>query len=217
MYNITFESLLVSFVSIFTIINPIGATPFFVGHTDSLALDQKKNIAKRASIACACFLVFFAFFGTSIFKFMGISLPAFRIAGGLLVFSSAWGMLRGSNVRSKTLPEEQVDAGQKEDISIIPLAIPLLSGPGAISTIMVLQARSTSVAESAVVVLAAICNSVLTYFILVHSSLLVKLIGASGIRVMNRIMGLLLSAISIQFVINGIKDLIPDFMKLIQS
>lgn len=215
-YGISLESILVAMVSMFTIINPIGATPFFVGHTESLSLEQKKHIARKASFASAVALTFFALFGTFLFKFMGITLPAFRIAGGVLVFSSAWNMLKGSNVRSRTLPEEQQDAESKEDISIIPLAIPLLSGPGAISTIMVLEAKTTNWAESAVIIFAAASICFVTYFILVNSTLLVKVIGPSGIRVMNRILGLLLSAISIQFVINGIKDLIPEFVKLTQ-
>lgn len=217
MYGVTFESVLVSFVSIFTIINPIGATPFFVSHTEALTKDQKKQTAFRASLACATVLIFFALFGTGLFRFMGISLPAFRIAGGVLVFNSAWGMLRGSNIRSKTLPEEQLDAEQKEDISIIPLAIPLLSGPGAISTIMVLEAKAANWVEATVILGAALATSVVTYFILVNSIMLVKVIGQSGIRVMNRILGLLLSAIAIQFVINGIKDLIPEFIRVMQT
>lgn len=216
-HGVSMESALVAFVSMFTIVNPVGATPFFVGHTESLNHDQRKAIARKASFAAALVLAFFAIFGTVLFRFMGISLPAFRIAGGFLVFSSAWGMLKGSNVRSRTLPEEQADAEHKDDISIIPLAIPLLSGPGAISTIMVLEAKAANAIEGTVVILAALLTSLATYFILINSSYLVKIIGPSGIRVMNRILGLLLSAISIQFVINGIKDLIPEFMRLMQA
>jgi multiple antibiotic resistance protein len=217
MATLTFESVLISFVSVFTIINPIGTTPFFLGHTNGLGAEQSKKIARRASLACALVLISFALFGTFIFKLMGITLPAFRIAGGLLVFNSAWSMLSGANVRSRTLPEEQKDADQKEDISIIPLAIPLLSGPGAISTVMVLEARTDTTLESLIVYAAILFASAMTYIILTHSSILVRVIGSSGIRVMNRILGLLLSAIAIQFIINGVKGLYPEFVALMQS
>jgi len=209
--------LFLSFVTMFTIMNPVGATPFFLTHTENLPLAQMKSTARRASFASFLVLAVFSFFGTHLFKLLGISLPAFRIAGGILVFSAAWEMLKGSNIRSRTLPEEQRDAISKEDISIIPLAIPLISGPGAISTIMVMEARAQSYLETALLILAAGLASLATYYILTQSNRLLNFLGQSGIRVMTRILGLLLSAISIQFMINGLKDVLPEVVHIIQS
>jgi multiple antibiotic resistance protein len=213
-FGITTDFAAVTLVSLFTIVNPIGATGMFLGHTAMMPPAEVRSIARRASLACCLVLVFFALTGNLVFRIMGISIPAFRIAGGILVFGVSLNMLKGANVRSRTLPEEQKEAAEKADISLIPLAIPLLSGPGAITTVIVLMTRSKGFAQDAYVVFSVFLISVATYAILVHSSMLLRLIGTSGVRVMNRLMGLLLAAISIQFIINGVKDLIPDFVKL---
>jgi multiple antibiotic resistance protein len=201
-------------VSLFTIVNPLGATPLFLSHTASMPKKEMKRLARKTSLACALVLIFFALTGHALFKFMGVSIPAFRIAGGILVFGVAFNMLKGQNLRSRTLPEEQQEAQAKEDISIMPLAIPLLSGPGAITTVIVLMTRAKSGWQDLVVVVCVLLVSLSTYLILKHSSLLLKAIGAGGVRVMTRLMGLLLAGISIQFVINGLKDLVPEFVKL---
>ncbi|HLG18739.1 MAG TPA: MarC family protein [Bdellovibrionota bacterium] len=210
--GVSTEFLLVSIVSLFTIVNPLGATPFFLAHTSNLGKKERNSIARRASVACFLVLVFFALAGKVLFELMGITIPAFRIAGGILVGMSALDMVKGANVRSRTLPEEQEEALAKSDISIIPLAIPLLSGPGAISTVMVLMARGRSWNQDAVILGIVFLVSVSTYLILVHSSYLLRIIGPSGVRVMNRLMGLMLAAISVQFVINGLKDIVPELV-----
>ncbi|MFH1016938.1 MAG: MarC family protein [Pseudomonadota bacterium] len=213
--GITTDFAAVTLVSLFTIVNPLGATGMFLGHTITTPPHDVRSIARRASLACALVLIFFAVTGQWVFHVMGISIPAFRIAGGILVFGVSLNMLKGQNVRSRTLPEEQKDAAEKHDISIIPLAIPLLSGPGAITTVIVLMTRSKTFAQDAYVIVSILVISLATYFILVNSSILQRLVGASGVRVMNRLMGLLLAAISIQFIINGLKDLVPDFARLV--
>lgn len=214
MNGLTPEFVLVTIVSLFTIVNPIGATPLFLAHTGNLSTAESRAMAKRASMASCAVLLFFALTGGVVFKIMGVTIPAFRIAGGILVFISALDMLKGANVRSRTLPEEQREALHKEDISIIPLAIPLLSGPGAISTVIVLMARHKGFVFDSVVVVAILVVSALTYLILANAGWLLKWLGASGVRVMNRLMGLVLAGISVQFVINGLKDLLPEFARL---
>jgi len=211
---VTTQFLLITVASIFTIVNPLGATSLFLSHSSNLPKPDVHRMARRASISCFLVLTLFAFTGKAIFDLMGITIPAFRIAGGILVFRIALDMLKGQNVRSRTLPEEQKEAQEKEDIAIMPLAVPLLAGPGAITTVIVLMTRAKTWEQTSLIIFSIFFVCVLTYFILSQSSLLLRLLGASGVRVMNRLLGLILAAISIQFVINGMKDLIPEFARI---
>lgn len=213
-YGITFQFILVTVVSLFTIVNPLGATPLFASHASGLSRRQRFKMARRASFTCGLILLFFAITGEGLLRLMGISIPALRIAGAALVFYVSLDMIRGANIRSRTLPEEQKEAAEKQDISIIPLAVPLLSGPGAITTVIILMSHSTTWAQYGVVVGAVLLVSWLTFFILSGSLYFLRWIGPSGVRVMNRLEGLILAGIAVQFVINGIKDLLPEFSKL---
>ncbi|MFH1263925.1 MAG: MarC family protein [Pseudomonadota bacterium] len=212
--GITSQFILVTTVSIFTIVNPLGATPLFASHVTGLSKKERHRMARRASATCALILLAFAVAGQGLLQLMGISIPALRIAGAALVFVVALDMIRGANIRSRTLPEEQKEAAEKHDISIIPLAVPLLSGPGAITTVIILMSHSKGWVQDGVVCAAIIFVSILTFFILSGSLYFLRWIGPSGVRVMNRLMGLILAAIAAQFVINGIKDLLPEFSKL---
>jgi multiple antibiotic resistance protein len=213
-HGVTFEFVLVTTVSLFTIVNPLGSTPLFASHVTHVAKKHRNRIARRASMACALVLVLFAISGEWIMRLMGISIPALRIAGAALIFFLALDMIRGANIRSKTLPEEQKEAAEKNDISIIPLAVPLLAGPGSITTVIILMSRAETWPQMAVVVGSILFVGFLTYLILTGSHYFLRWIGPSGVRVMNRLMGLMLAAIAAQFVINGIKDLLPEFSKL---
>jgi multiple antibiotic resistance protein len=213
-HGVTIEFILVTTVSLFTIVNPLGATPLFASHVTNIPRRQRNRIARRSSLACALVLVVSAVSGEWIMRLMGISIPALRIAGAALVFFLALDMIRGANIRSKTLPEEQKEAVDKNDISIIPLAVPLLSGPGAITTVIILMSRAQTWPQMVVVVGAILLVGFLTFWILSGSHYFLRWMGPSGVRVMNRLMGLMLAAIAAQFVINGIKDLLPEFSKL---
>lgn len=209
------QFVLVALVSIFTIVNPLGATSLFLAHTSSLSDAGVDRVARRASIASALVLIFFALTGATLFRLLGITIPSFRIAGGILLFMVALDMLKGENVRSRTLPEDQQEALEKDDISLIPLAIPLLSGPGAITAVIVLMTRAKSVAADSVVILSILVTAFVTYLVLIKAPILLRIFKPSGVRVMNRLNGLLLAGISIQFVIDGIKELVPEFSKII--
>jgi multiple antibiotic resistance protein len=213
-HGVTFQFVLVTTISLFTIVNPLGATPLFAAHVTNAPRRQRVGVARRASLTCALVLLIFAVTGEWLLRLMGISIPALRIAGAALVFFVSLDMIRGANIRSRTLPEEQKEAAEKQDISIIPLAVPLLSGPGAITTVIILMTRAQTWPQMAVVVGAILVVSASTFFILAGSHYFLRWIGPSGVRVMNRLMGLILAAIAVQFVINGIKDLLPEFSKL---
>ncbi len=208
------NALFITLVSLFTTVNPVGASLILVGHPN-LTEDKAslRRVARRASIASFLALTSFAIGGEFLFRMMGITIPAFQIAGGILVFSIALGMMKGANVRARTLPEEQEDAMHKEDISIIPLAIPLLSGPGSITLVIVLMAQSKDWMESAALIVSILVVSVATYFILSRAPRILRLMGPSGVRVMNRVMGLIVAAIAVQFLINGLIRLAPLLSK----
>lgn len=199
----------VSFLSLFTTLNPVGATAFFLSHPEiAHSARHRKYMAKRAAKAMFLVLLVFALSGQIVFDIMGISIHSFQIAGGIFVFLVALDLLRGANVRAKTLPEEREDSMEKEDISIIPLAIPLLAGPGSITVVILTMARAQGWTQVISVVILVALVSVLTYFILSRSGKLLRLLGESGIRVMNRVMGLFVGAIAVEMVAAGFQAFI---------
>ena len=215
-YNNLLEFSLIAFTSIFGIVNPINGGTLFYSLTSGFSLEKKKEIARRASLVCCFVLITFSLFGSIIFKFFGISVPAFRIAGGILIFKVAMDMLQARQSRIKTTPEEEELAIQKDDISIVPLAIPMLSGPGAITTVVVLMSKSTTLVEHLVIVLGIVITSFITYIIFTESYLITRLFKENGTRIVTRFMGLFILANSVQFIINGIKDVLPTMIPLIK-
>ena len=207
-YNNLLEFALISFTSIFGIVNPINGGTIFYSLTTGFSNEKKKEIARRASTVCCCVLIIFSLFGSIIFKFFGISIPAFRIAGGILIFKVAMDMLQARQSRIRTTPEEQESAVHKEDISIVPLAVPMLSGPGAITTVVVLMSKSTTFFEHLIIIFCVVITSFLTYIIFTETYLITRFLKESGTRIMTRFMGLFILANSVQFIINGIKDVL---------
>lgn len=194
-----------SFISLFTTLNPIGATAFFLSHPETLESEvYRKRIAKRAAFASFIILLIFALFGRLVFRVMGITISSFQIAGGIFVFTVAMDMLRGRNVRSKTLPEERIEAASKDDISITPLATPLLAGPGCITITILTMTKAVGTLEKGFVLVILFLICLLTYWILLNSVWLLKFMGESGVRVMNRVMGLFVASIAVQMFITGL-------------
>jgi multiple antibiotic resistance protein len=140
---------------------------------------------------------------------LGISLGAFRIAGGLLLFLLALDMLRAERSRQRTSPEEVAEGVERPDVSIFPLAIPMLAGPGATSTVMVLVSEALALWQKAVVVLAIAGTALLSYFILRGASVVERRLGQTGMNVLQRVMGLILAATAVQFVVDGIAAVLP--------
>ena len=152
-------------------------------------------------------LVFFALFGTLLFKVMGVSLAAFRVAGGVVLLITALDMLRARQSETRTSPGEAEEATEKEDVAIVPLALPLLAGPGAIATVMVLVSRGKGITNTLTVVGAVVVTMIATYLLLRAASLVQRVLGQSGVAIFQRVMGLLLAAIAVQFIVEGGRDL----------
>ena len=201
-----FEFFITSFVALFIIIDPIGITPVFIALTQGMGKKVRRRIALR-SIAVSAFVIsLFIIFGETVLGFIGISMPAFRIAGGILLFLTALDMLfqRRSKRRENQTEQELVD-----DPSVFPLAIPLIIGPGAIATVILIAgAKPGLVGIASTGFITALV--LLTVFVLFSAaSRIEKLLGKTGIDVLTRLLGMLLAALSVQFVIEGLFEFFP--------
>jgi len=196
---------LITFASVLFIVDPLAAIPAYLVVTRDESPEARRRTARRACIAMAFLLVVFAAVGRFIFQALGITLPAFRIAGGLILWLVAFDMLRAQ--RSTHESGEELAEGQaKEDVALTPLAIPILAGPGAISTTMVLANEAGSWTHGAVVYSAIILTALVSYLTLLLGERLVARLGQTGIRVLTRIMGLLLAAVATQFILTGLRE-----------
>ena len=200
-----FQFALVSFTSILILVDPIAVVPTYLVITQGQSQAQRRLTAARACIAATILLVAFAALGTSIFGLFGISMPAFRIAGGLILWLVAMDMLHGARTTQEGSPEIS-EATVKDDVAITPLAMPMLAGPGAISTVMVLSGQARTTTQTIVVYASILLALLIAWITLRAAEWLVRRMGQTGIRVMTRIMGLLLAAIAVQFVITGARE-----------
>lgn len=186
------------------IVDPIGVVPLFITMTAKDSAQKCRRMAWRATLAATLLLCFFAVFGHLIFKVFGVTLPAFRVAGGLLLLLTSLDMLRARPASTRTSPEETTEGAAREDIALVPLAMPLLAGPGAIATVMVLMAEHGRGLASSLVILASIViTGLLTWLTLSSAQRVRRVLGHSGIMVLERVFGLILAAIAVQFVFDG--------------
>ncbi len=196
---------LVTLTSVLFIVDPIAVIPTYLVITQGETSAQRAVTARRACIAATIILIAFALGGTLIFEMFGITLEAFRIAGGLILWVVAMDMLHGERRTQESRPEI-VEGKAKEDVAVTPLAMPMLAGPGAISTIMVLAGQARTMPQKLIVHGSIVITLFLSWIVLRVGERLVTRMGQTGIRVMTRIMGLLLAAIAVQFVITGARD-----------
>ena len=198
-----------SFAAIFFIIDPIGLVPIFLSMTARDTPEKCRAMAGRACLTAAGVLLFFAVAGTLILEIFSLTLGAFRVAGGLLLLLTALDMLRAKHAATRTSPEEEQESASLDDIAIVPLAMPLLAGPGAIATAMVLMAQHGSTWSGKVAVASAlIAATAVAYLFLRGAQRVKKVLGQTGIAVLERVFGLILAAIAVQFVFDGAKSLL---------
>jgi multiple antibiotic resistance protein len=196
---------LVTFTSMLFIVDPIAAVPTYLVITQHETRQERQRTARRACVAMTVMLVVFAATGTLLFRAFGITLPAFRTAGGLILWFVAMDMLRGER-RTQEGREELLEGQAKEDVALTPLAIPMLAGPGAISTVIVLSGQAHGVLESGVVYGSIVLTGIVSFLALRVGEPLLGRRGKTGIRVVTRIMGLILAAVAAQFVLSGVKE-----------
>ena len=201
-------------VSIFTIVNPIGNLTVLLSLTEDLSWEQRRKACMVASITCGITLFIAQFLGRSLLKLFGISIASFELAGGIiLVVLIALPLLRGQTPSVKFSHEERDEAtieGRIIETGIMPLGIPLLSGPGAFTTVMILAGKQHTIEGHLLLLIAIIINSLLSYAIMISANPIAEALGRLGLRVMSRIMGLFIAVRGTQFIINGIKDALPQ-------
>ena len=196
---------LVTFTSLLFIVDPVAVIPTYLVITQGSSVEARRRTALRACIAAGLLMTVFGVAGNAIFHVFGITLPAFRIAGGFILWLVALDMLRGERTTQEST-EEIVEGQEKEDVALTPLAMPMLAGPGAISTVMVLAGQARGVPGYVAVYGSIWLTATICWLTLRAGDRLVTVLGQTGIRVMTRIMGLLLAAVATQFIITGALD-----------
>jgi multiple antibiotic resistance protein len=203
---------LVCFGSLFSIVDPFAAVPIFLALTGDQKKAERAKTALRAALTTFFVLTAFAFAGNAIFSFFSITMPAFKIAGGILLFGVGLEMMRAKRSDTRATPEEEHEAEDKDDVGLIPLGLPLLSGPGAIATVMVLVDKAKSVEPQpspailaqVPVFIAIFAVSLLAFLILRSASFMTRVLRKTGMNIIGRLMGLILAASAVQFVIDGV-------------
>jgi multiple antibiotic resistance protein len=199
------QSAVITFTSILFIVDPLAAVPAYLVITQDETAAQRRRTALLACVGMAVILLVFTAAGGYIFRLFGITLPAFRIAGGLILWLVALDMLHAQRTTQEGR-EELVEGQAKEEVALTPLAIPILAGPGAISTSMVLATQAKTLTDLAAVYASILITAVVSYVTLRLGARAVARLGQTGIRVLTRIMGLLLAAIATQFILTGISE-----------
>ena len=204
----TFAFGLLAFTSLFTLINPLGTMPVFMAMTSELTVEERNRTARKASVVAFFTIIAFALTGQLLFNFFGISVNSFRVVGGVIFFIMGMDMLQARLSQVKIRDNEV--KSYVSDISITPLAIPMICGPGAITTVILLMEDANTIPKKLTLFIAVFLIMLLTYIILYSSSRLIKLLGQTGINVMMRIMGLIVMVIAVEFFFSGLKPIILD-------
>ena len=196
--------LITAFVTMFVVIDPIGLAPLFVALTQGMTDRQRRAIALRACGIAMLLLILFALFGEAVLGFVGISMPAFRVAGGILLFLTALDML--FERRTKRREDQSDSADAADDPSVFPLAIPLIAGPGSIASVILLTGQVPGAEGLALVlaITALVLGVCLVLFL--AAGPLERALGKTGITVVTRLLGMLLAALAVQFVLDGLRD-----------
>ena len=207
-FNIELQYLLFCLSTLFTVVNPLGITPIFAAMTEKFSNDDQKRIAQKGILTGSIVLIVFTLLGSFIFRFYGITVEAFQIMGGVIFFRSGLRMLDAQVGRSRTTQSERDEFKDGDELAISPIGVPLITGPGAITGVVILSGKGTSKYSILVLLLSVIITMSLFYLILRAGNYLAKRIGIAGMRVIERMMGLILMVIAVQFIINGVETII---------
>jgi len=197
------------FAGLLAIVNPVGAVPLFVNMTAQQTPAQKKHTGLVASFATCVVLLVVLLTGEAILRFFGISIASFRVGGGILLLLIAISMLHAKTSPAKQTEEEAIDSSERDSIAVVPLAIPILAGPGAISTIILYAQRRDSISHYLLLSGEIVLVSLVVLFCFLAAPHLARILGKTGINIVTRIMGLIMAAIGVEFIANGLKQLFP--------
>jgi len=202
---VRYQELLLVFTSVLFIVDPFAVIPSFLAMTERDSPAMRRVLARRGAWTCAITLTLFALGGSLIFKLFGITIGAFKIAGGVLIGLNALDMVQARRSSQRETPAEKAEGTAKEDIGILPLGVPMLAGPGAISTVMVLALGSKTWVTTAALYVSIALTALISFLTLSAASLIEHRLGQTGMRILTRLMGLVLCAIAVQFIIDGLK------------
>ncbi|MCE5387768.1 MAG: NAAT family transporter [Acidithiobacillus sp.] len=203
------QSALRTLIALLAILNPIGAIPIFIALTNDETVAQRRATAKMAARAVAVVLIVAAFLGDYILQFFGISIAAFQVAGGMVLMLLAFNMLQAKSSRYRHTPEEAAEGMQKEAVAVVPLAIPLLAGPGTMVTVIIAHNKNHGWLADGLLVLDILIIALVAYAALRLAEPLTRRLGVTGINITTRIFGLILAAIAVTFLANGLSTLFP--------
>lgn len=196
-------------IALLVLVNPISAVPMFLSLTHDNTRSERQKIARTATIAIFLGIVFFAVAGNGLLHMLNISIGAFQVGGGILVLLIAIAMMNAKPNPTKTNDEEHMEAESKESVAVVPLAIPLLIGPGSISTVIIYASAAKNWWGIAQIILAGAIVAVLCYLAMLFADRLTRVLGQTGINIINRVMGMLLAALSVEIIVAGVKALFP--------
>ena len=202
---------ILSFTSFFTLINPFGTMPIFMTMTADLDKSHRTKTARKAAVVSFITIIIFAFSGQVLFNFFGISVNSFRVVGGVIFFLMGMDMLQARLGKVK-LKESEIKT-YVDDISVTPLAIPMICGPGAMTNAIVMMEDADSIEKKIALILGAFVVILCTYLILYSASKIIKILGQTGINVMMRLMGLIVMVIAVEFFFTGLKPILIDIFK----
>ncbi|MDI6687883.1 MAG: YchE family NAAT transporter [Desulfobacterales bacterium] len=197
------------FAALMAIVNPVGAIPIFINLTAGKDKGVRNKNGFMASISMGIILIVVLFSGDAILRFFGISVGSFRVGGGILILLMAISMLHAKMSRVKQTEEEELDSAERDSVAVVPLGTPLLAGPGAISTVILYAQRYTSIAHYLYllgIILLLVCLTFLSFRL---APAIARLLGKTGINVVTRLMGLIMAAVGVEFIANGLKQLFP--------
>ncbi len=203
-----------TFLTMLVVMDPIGLAPIFIGLAGNRPSFERRRMALRASLIAGIIILLFGLFGRALLEHLGISLSSFRIAGGILLFLIALDMVFARPSGSKETAEEEQEAQERQDISVFPLAIPLIAGPGTLASIMILagDAHGSPLLLTAVFLVTGVVL-LLCYLALRLSGQIARVIGLTGVHVVTRVLGVLLGALAVQYVADGVLELLRGGLK----
>jgi multiple antibiotic resistance protein len=200
------------FVAVLVIIDPFGAIPVFLGLTSHQSDSDRRHTARIAAMATAIVLIVSCIFGDTILKFFGISIASFRVAGGILLLFLGIAMMHARQSTSKHTPEEDKEAENKESIAVVPMAIPMLAGPGAISTLIIYSHEAPGWSHKGILIGSCLIASLILWISMLSAIPLSRWLGRTGINIATRVMGLILTAIAVEFIATGLGSLFPGLL-----
>ena len=201
------------FTALLVLVNPLGAIPIFISLTPNASQSERKSIAKTTATAVAVVMVVFALVGDALLKFLGISIGSFQVGGGMLLMLIAISLMNAKSSPTKTTNQEREEAEAKTNIAVVPMAIPLMTGPGTMSTVIIYASAAHGWLQMLALIISGLLVAAACYVTLVMATPISRVLGQTGINIVNRVMGMILAALSIEIIVDGIYRLFPQLTR----